>query len=305
MSGNPVQDTTAVSLQKLLQQKIDTAISLVKKVHPGDTEDYVTRYVMMVIHDYFNFSDGVWSMVPQILTEAGKFPDLAIERYRTHSDGTKFFLPTVWIEFKSSINESASAAAKQLQDSLVFRRRHMFSHTHSHKGYFIGIKGFDWLFMEYNILITQDKNRIHYATYTHPFDADIPRLEEVEGRPMPPEKPYAEYEPDTGRGYVLDITQEADRNHIHAILAWISQKKHARDLRSVFEKESILAHGVTTSTISASKRSVDSKEDPGTFEFYLRYWEREQSQSDEGESSKRVEKKGEKQAGKKRERKMM
>lgn len=97
-------------------EKIEAAINLVGKKKPGNTEDYVTRYAVMILLLFFNIN--TWNMVPKILTQAKKFPDIAFERFRTRSDKTKHFVTTVWVELKSYVNMSPKQAIEQLLESI-------------------------------------------------------------------------------------------------------------------------------------------------------------------------------------------
>lgn len=69
-------------------EKIRAAIEMITKKGRGNTEDYVTRYVMMILQNHFDLSN-TWNMVPKIRSHAQKFPDLALETLRTHTDKSK------------------------------------------------------------------------------------------------------------------------------------------------------------------------------------------------------------------------
>lgn len=207
-------------------EKITAAIDMIVKKGRGNTEDYVTRYVMMILQDYFDFSN-IWSMMPQIRTPIGKFPDLALERFRTH--GTKHFVPSVWIEFKSSVNMSAPEAVKQLVNSIKIKGGDFFSRW----GYLIGIQGTSWLFMEYNVVITEEKGEIVLDIHTYPFNDNDPRLGKVEGRPQITAARYTEHDTDTGKGFELNAVK--DQHNIIQILNWINKGNRPRNLLPLSE----------------------------------------------------------------------
>jgi len=114
-----------------------------------------------------------WSMVPQIMTTVGKFTDLALERYRTQKDGTKYYIPSFWLEFKSALNATADIAVKQLLDSIRFKRGDIFSR----EGYLLGVQGKSWLFMEYNVVIIREGKRTSLSVIAFPFIGNDTQLE--------------------------------------------------------------------------------------------------------------------------------
>ena len=140
------------------------------------------------------FTRDVWNMVPQYLTDIGMFPDIAFERFRTGSDNTKRFVPTVWVEFKSYVNMTPKAAIRQLLESIEVKHGRKVSKW----GYLIGVQGRKWSFMEYNLSYNKD-----YSEYTIiPYAFLAPNLQsnpDIKGRPQSNISPYREADFYTGK----------------------------------------------------------------------------------------------------------
>jgi len=218
----------AMSLYSVRLDAIEAAIDLVGKHKPGDTEDFVARYAMLMLLSFFD--PKLWNMVPQFMTQVGRFPDIAIERFRTHRNGTKHFVPSVWVEFKSYINVTPMAAIRQLLDTIKVKDGFLVSRW----GYLLGIQGHKWLFMEYNVFLTEDDQEKEYTIQAYPFTADDELLDDEAARPQIRRSLYTEENFETGKGFDLDIRE--NRQDIIDILLWISRKNRPRDLSALVAK---------------------------------------------------------------------
>lgn len=160
------------------------------------------------------------------------------------------FLPSLWVEFKSFVNMNPAEAVKQLHDSLAIKKANIVTRD----GYFIGVQGRGWLFMEYNVHSDKvDGKTKGYIVTTHPFLAEHPTLPEDPQRPKLAPSAYKELNPDTGEGYDLDVVKDHDL--IVEILMWINGAHKPRDLsavRNLIYSDKI--RGASTSTISTNRR---------------------------------------------------
>ncbi|KAL8813122.1 MAG: hypothetical protein Q9223_000586 [Gallowayella weberi] len=236
-------------------ERIQTAFDMLDKKH-GSSEDYVTRYVMLIISEFFSYS--IWSMVPQFLTENKKMPDLVLERYRTRSSGKKTFVPTVYFEFKSLINKSPKEAILQLRDSMHMHH----GKEYPNKGYLIGIKGRQWLFMEYNMLDVRGQTDIYWFPFNGHAGYSDKQKEQMANKKRPYFVPNKKANPFTGEGYELDASK--DQEDIAKILQWIANGEKPRDLSGVHNiPKGSLANSVTTSTMSQFSIRSEEGHDKG------------------------------------------
>lgn len=251
--------------------RIDAALALVVEKHEGNTEDFTTRYAMMMLLNAF--CPKGWNPVPQIMTPAGKFPDVAFERLRTSSTATKKFVATVWVEFKSSVNMSAHGAVNQLVQSLAIKQGEVLPEN----GFLIGVQGPSWLFAEYNILVRKNEQGvINYEVYTLPFLYYDDLLATPVGRPDYEPSIYANLNRETGEGYELDARRDMEK--IDTILNWIARSGRSRWMVPVSDNDrpdqykSVLSHGVTTSTMRSIPNLGGAQ---GELRAHLQGWQRE------------------------------
>lgn len=113
--------------------------------NPKHTEDYVTRYVMIIFSIFF--SPFHWNLVPQYRTENQKFPDVAIESLeRNKKNPAGRHIPRIFVEFKSG--SSHENPKIQLETAI----KHQHGNNYKSRGILIAVKGFLWKFMIYQLV---------------------------------------------------------------------------------------------------------------------------------------------------------
>lgn len=190
---------------------------------------------------------SVWNRVTQYMTVGGRIPDIVLQRLRTVGNEREF-LTYVYIENKAPVNEKGeSEAVTQLFDSTGEE----FGKGHSDRGFYIGFNGVKILFMEYN-MAGMPNGKI--KPYMFAFNATIKDKASEFGknnmpRPRPIKKIPTDADPHTGKGYELDLIDDADE--VTSIFSWIGATNHARNMVHTL-KESYpgirLAESATTST---------------------------------------------------------
>lgn len=110
--------------------------------------------------------------------------------------------------------------------------------------------------MEYNLLYQEDDKENRYSIIAYPFMAPHELLDDIEGRPQTKLSPNTDIDYVTGEG--LELHVELDQALIIEIFKWISNMNRPRNLSALIaRKNTHLAHGITTSTMS----KVDDEDD--------------------------------------------
>lgn len=232
-----------------------------------NTEDYVGRYVNMLLIRNFCILDFGWNIVPQYYTKSSKFPDLVLETWRPLEHGKtrennerkNTNVPRVYIELKSVIGTKEIRALDQAREAVSLQ----YGKPYPAQGIIIVIRGFIWLFMEY-----QFGRGIHKTGLGHKTEPDAVRIKlmafdhKEAGIPTPKNRPArpntvpigSSPNAQTGDGYQLDMRKEEDEKHCLQVLRWISITRagpgHIRDIAKV--QGYGLPSEVTSSTLRAS-----------------------------------------------------
>jgi len=146
-----------------------------------------------------------------------------------------FFVPRIFLEFKSTTGKNVFQAMGQLKHAIGKE----FGQHYRPKGYLVGISGTNWLFMEYQFVIPEssrqkrtgndqpDAKLIFCALDAIPYDIALPEGKPDRPTPAPNSANYS-----TGAGYELDIKNERNLKYVVRLLKWLSftKGKKCRDL---------------------------------------------------------------------------
>lgn len=238
----------------------------------NDTEDYVGRYVNMLLFRNFCLLDFGWNIVPQYYTKSKKFPDLVLETWRPLVRGKlredeevrNINVPRVYIELKSTVGGNELRALEQAKDAVSLQHGKLYPA----QGIIIAVRGFTWLFMEYQFGVGIHKTGIGRQSSPKAiriklmaFDHKDPKVPATKPRPIRPDTvPIGKNaNEETGDGYQLDMRIEEHEKHCLEILRWISiTRAEEGHVRNIAQGQGYsLPSQVTASTLASSLSEHD------------------------------------------------
>jgi hypothetical protein len=214
-----------------LKARIQTALQLA--VNNTNSEHHTGRCALMLVLLIFSLKD--WDIVPQFYTNAGKWPDFAIERfyYQPGSLREVLFIANVFLELKKK--DSPDDPIEQLRKSILMEHG-VYCRS---KGVLIGVKGVKWRFMEYHFV--KVPNQEEPELLLRDFHDFTKGPEREDGRPTP-SRDYAV-------GDYMDFELEREGKDIIQALLWVAKGKHNRDLMFLKHHASALPQSFTRSTL--------------------------------------------------------
>ena len=213
-----------------VKARLHTALQLA--ADPTNTEHHTARCVILLVS--LIFQSLHWNMVPQFYTDAGKLPDLVIERFhlRPEKHREALFIGNVFMEFKR--RGSPDDPIKQLEKAIQLQH----GQTYRSKGLLIGVKGVEWRFVEYNFVTVPHRTgpalllRDFYDFTKGPAqNADRPTASRI----------YAQ-------GDYMNLESKKEGEDVIRALLWISKGKDSRDLSFLVHHSSVLPQSFTHSS---------------------------------------------------------
>ena len=183
-----------------------------------------------VVVNYYRFS------------KSKKFPDIVLETWRPltrgklprNSEEKYTNVPRVYIELKSTVGDNELQAVQQAKKAVSLQHGKLFPA----QDIIIAVRGFIWLFMEYQFGVGTHNTAIGHRTGPNAvriklmaYDHRDPNVPATKDRPTRPGTvPIGENaNGETGDGYQLDMRNVEDEKHCFCILSWISITKVGRE----------------------------------------------------------------------------
>jgi hypothetical protein len=242
-SSSHISDSPVAGPFERASLRIKTALKWVEKY--TSSEHHTARLAIIIINCYFSMD--LWNIVPQYYTQAGKWPDLILEKFY-HRPGKKrehTFVPLVFIEFKSPKNPDDPS--KQLAEAIKNEQGELFNS----KGYLIGIKGTLWTIEDYHFVSPdKTKNTIDTNNTIDIICVKLDFFDTSSEKVQHGERPKLER--DSENLTILDIKEEQDISSLSKALDWIGKGGKPRDLTPLSHHNKPLTTSFTRSTINSN-----------------------------------------------------
>lgn len=243
-----------------LTEKLHHAYTLMLE-HPQSTEDYVGRYVKLLLDRNFTILHGRWSIVPQYYTESQQYPDFVLETWRESSKKKKF-IQRVYVEIKRhELGDSMGSALEQTKDAL----RNDHGREYSKEGIILVVKGKLWLFIEYQFGVGTHPTNLSRTTGPNktgllikPFDDHNSLLVSKEERPFHQQHLQRFIPGSPATHYALDMSNPEDELHCLTILTWIARTRLGEgSIRPIAQGQGY-SHSRSVTTSTAATYSMSS-----------------------------------------------